>query len=84
MSKLIISVVQNSPEFGQVQANIEQALSFIPAKAELAVLPELFATGYQFVDRDELASFAESVPDGPTCRALLKFAASANCAVIAG
>ncbi len=84
MSKLILSVVQNSPEFGQVQANIEQALSFIPAEAELAVLPELFATGYQFINRDELASFAEPVPDGPTCRALLKYAASENCAIIAG
>ncbi|MBT3317572.1 acyltransferase [bacterium] len=79
-----LAVVQNSPIFGEIDKNIEQALSFIPTGADLAVLPELFATGYQFIDRDELKQFSEPIPNGKTCTALLNFASLTGCAIIAG
>jgi predicted amidohydrolase len=43
-------------------------------KADLVVLPELFATGYQFTSVTELEGLAEDIPDGPTCDALIQYA----------
>ena len=40
------------------------------AEADLIVLPELFASGYQFVSQQEVITLSESVPDGPTTRRL--------------
>jgi len=52
--------------------------------ADLWVLPEFFATGYQFASREEAAALAEPVPDGPTTDALIAFCRDANCFVAAG
>lgn len=61
-----IGFCQFDPLFGQVERNLEKAGKIIrEAKADILVLPELFATGYQFVDRKETAGFAEGI-DGPT------------------
>jgi len=53
-------------------------------KADLWVLPELFASGYQFLSPDETRSFGEIVPEGPTTQALLSFAAEMGCHLVAG
>ena len=84
MPTITAAVVQTAPEFGAVRANLEQALAMIPAGCDLAVLPELFATGYQFTSRDELRSLAESIPDGPTCAALRDHATHSGTTVVAG
>jgi predicted amidohydrolase len=78
------AVVQTDPVFGEVVRNIEAALALVPAGCDLAVLPELFATGYQFVDRAEARALAEPVPDGPTCRRLREFAAATGTTLVAG
>jgi predicted amidohydrolase len=52
--------------------------------ADLYVLPELFATGYQFSSRAEVARLAEPVPSGRTCRRLIAFARRHRCAIVAG
>jgi len=52
--------------------------------ADLYVLPELFATGYQFSTRAEVARLAEPVPAGRTCRTLITFARRHRCAIVAG
>ncbi|MBD3221277.1 acyltransferase [bacterium] len=78
------AVVQTDPRFGEVETNIAAALAAVPGDADLAVLPELFATGYQFRSRDELASLAEPIPDGPTCRALADHAAATDTTLVAG
>ena len=80
-----IGIVQSSPEFGAVQANLAFVMEAMqPQVADLWVLPELFATGYQFLSPEETRSFAEPVPDGPTTRALLEFAERAQCHIVAG
>jgi len=84
MSVIRATVVQTDPVFGEVRANIASALALIPTDCDLAVLPELFSTGYQFTDRDELARLAEPVPDGPTCRALADHAAKTGTTLVAG
>ena len=84
MTTLRAAVVQTDPEFGDVTANIERALALVPDQCDLAVLPELFATGYQFTSGAELASLAEPVPDGPICRALRAYAASSATTLVAG
>jgi len=84
MSKLRAAVVQTEPVFGDVQANVEQALDLIPAGCDLAVLPELFSTGYQFRSRAEAAELAEPLPDGPTAVRMIEFAAANRVAIVAG
>jgi predicted amidohydrolase len=78
------AVVQTDPVFGEVVRNVDTALALVPADCDLAVLPELCATGYQFVDRAEASALAEAIPDGPTCRRLREFAAATGTTVVAG
>lgn len=69
-----IAAVQTGPEFGRKEANTAAALELMASvKADLFVLPELFATGYHFADAAEAAGMAEPV-DGPTFRALARHA----------
>jgi len=66
-----LGIVQFNPEFGEVEENIRRALALAGAvEADVYVLPELFSTGYQFIDRAEAASYAEELPGGPTTDAL--------------
>jgi predicted amidohydrolase len=83
MTRLKVAAVQTSPRFGEVDRNLDEALALVPAGMDLAVLPELFATGYQFRDRDELANFAEDL-DGPICMRLRAHAASSGTTLVAG
>jgi len=78
------AVVQTDPVFGQVAANLERALALVPRECDLAVLPELFATGYQFRERAELGGLAEPVPDGAICRRLRDHAAASGTTLVAG
>jgi predicted amidohydrolase len=66
MKNLKIAAVQTSPVFGEVRANIDTALGLVPEGMDLVVLPELFSTGYQFRDREELDRYAEDLKGDPT------------------
>jgi len=79
-----LAVVQTSPAFGRVEENIQAALELMEStSADLYVLPELFNTGYNFIDNLELEMVAEQA-DGPTFRALLAFAQKRFCYVAYG
>ena len=44
-----VGFVQNNPKFGKTEANFEQIKTlWCNLSADIIVLPELFATGYQF------------------------------------
>jgi predicted amidohydrolase len=61
-----IGFCQFPPLFGNIQANLDSLDSLIKeVEADVIVLPELCTTGYQFVDRNEVANLSEPV-DGPT------------------
>jgi len=83
MTRLKVASIQTSPVFGAVETNIDAALALVPEGLDLAVLPELFASGYQFRDRNELADLAEDL-DGPTCARLRAHAAASGTTLVAG
>jgi len=79
-----VALVQSSPVFGEVEANLAALVSAIQSvSAELYVLPELCLTGYDFLDRAEAERYAEA-PDGPSVSALARAAAERNAAIAFG
>jgi len=80
-----IGIAQTSPAFGERERNIAEALKLLrQQQADLWVLPEFFATGYQFTSLAEAAHLAEPLPDGPTTKALETFCREQTCFVVAG
>lgn len=80
-----VGYVQTEPRFGEVESNLRRAETLMSEKeADLWVLPELFASGYQFISHTEVEELAESVPDGPTTQRLITVAQKQNCHIIAG
>ncbi len=68
-----VILVQNNPQFGKVADNLSGVARLLLDRSEpdpdLVVLPELFASGYQFVSRKEamdLAETTEGLTRGPT------------------
>jgi predicted amidohydrolase len=62
-----VGFMQFSPLFGRKEENVERVINSLRgAKADLLVLPELFSTGYLFLNEEELRRSAETIPDGPT------------------
>ncbi len=56
---------QFNPLFGKKEENLKKVLSAVrDTDLELLVLPELFATGYQFTSADEVAELSEPVSGG--------------------
>ena len=48
-----VGFVQNNPVFANVQENLSRVEKLLAGhSADLFVLPELFATGYQFKDKE--------------------------------
>jgi predicted amidohydrolase len=77
--------IQFSPEFGNIDANIDKAVSMMEkVDADLLVLPELFNTGYLFLSQKEVYELAEEIPAGRTTNALSKTARRKNIHIVAG
>ena len=80
-----VGFVQNNPFFASVQDNLNRVDELLNGhNADLFVLPELFATGYQFKDRKEARSLAELVPGGVTTSMLTSISKTTNTYIIAG
>ena len=60
-----VGYFQFDPIFGEALATSTSWRLLDQVDADLIVLPELFASGYQFVSQDEVVRLAEPVPDGP-------------------
>jgi predicted amidohydrolase len=76
---------QFNPIFGDIKKNVgkvEEALASI--NADLIVLPELFATGYQFISKDEAAGLSEEIPSGYTTQRLLDLSRKKSAYIVAG
>ena len=88
MSTLKVAAIQTAPDFGAYDRNITDALASIPAGCDLAVLPELFASGYQFRSRDEVRQLSDSfdLPAEPASAfgRLLDHAQRHDCTIVAG
>ena len=80
-----VGVVQMRPIFGAVEENIDRAISIIgQVSSDLWVLPELFATGYQFRLAAEARSLAEPVLGGLTVSRLIEAARKFDAFICAG
>ena len=88
MKKLQVASIQNRPLFGDIRQNLHDLMGLLPPGCDLAVLPELCATGYQFRNRDEVMDLAESVhPDtepGPITTRLMEAARASGTTIVAG
>lgn len=80
-----VAIVQTDPIFGAKEDNIHQALSMMDSvEADLYVLPELFASGYNFVDIEEVRFLSEPFRSGYTYRKIFQFTREKNCFVVFG
>ncbi|MHA2130395.1 MAG: nitrilase-related carbon-nitrogen hydrolase [Promethearchaeota archaeon] len=79
-----VGYIQTDPIFGEKEQNFNQIWGLLAnTKADLIVLPELFATGYTFVSKEETVSLAEP-PNGMTGQFLMKLSEKAGGVVIGG
>jgi len=79
-----IGYVQTSPIFSEKTQNFEQVENLLgKTKADLIVLPELFATGYTFISKEEAESMAENT-DGVTAKFLISLAEKTGAVVVGG
>jgi len=80
-----LGVVQSSPVFGDVERNFRRAEELLASShADLWVLPELFASGYQFASQQEVSALAEPVPAGPVTRRLVTLSRDLHAHLVAG
>jgi predicted amidohydrolase len=81
---MLLAVVQTNPTFGEVESNIEAALALMEsAEADLYVLPELFNTGYNFIDVEEIKELSEEA-SGPTFQTMRRLAADRSVYIVYG
>jgi predicted amidohydrolase len=81
-----LAVVQTRPVLGDVDANVaaaEAELQALAGHADLAVLPELFTTGYALNGFDH-RRLAEPLDRGPTIGRLCRAAAASGVAICGG
>ena len=79
-----VGYVQTSPIFGEKHKNFEQVYKLIgKTKADLVILPELFATGYTFISKSEAVALSEK-KDGDTTQFLIELARKTGSIVVAG
>jgi len=74
-----------NPKLLRVEKNVDRALRLLErARADLMVLPELFNTGYNFSNRNDVKKVAERIPGGYTSQKLLELSRDRNMTVVAG
>ncbi len=79
-----VGYVQTSPIFSEKTQNFEQVESILGnIKGDLIVLPELFATGYTFISKEEAESMAETT-EGKTAKFLIGLAKKTGAVVVGG
>jgi predicted amidohydrolase len=79
-----VGFVQFAPVFGDPERNLTMIERLVRStQADLLVLPELCTTGYQFRDRNEALSLAETA-DGPSSTFLRSLCAERNLHLVAG
>ncbi len=79
-----VGYIQTHPTFGEKERNFQQIDDLInDIKADIIVLPELFATGYTFVSKEEVQELAEN-QSGETAKFLQKISLKTGAIVIGG
>ena len=85
---LRVACMQMEPHVGRKADNLARTLECVAeaaaAGARIVVLPELCNTGYVFESREEASEAAERLPDGPSCEAWMRAAATHGVVIVAG
>jgi len=80
-----VGFLQFNPVFGKKHQNFETVRELIKNNhADLITLPELFNTGYTFLNREELAQLAEPITGGETADFIFSLAQQMNCCLAYG
>jgi len=80
-----VSVLQFEPRLLDLSANLERLKQLLSGlETDLVVLPELCASGYVFLSRDEVASVSEEVPSGPAFGTFSSLAWERQCSIVYG
>jgi predicted amidohydrolase len=83
-----VACLQLQPEFGEPGKNMEKAARAVREAAtqgaRLAVLPELYTSGYVMKDRHEAHALSEPVPEGPSSQTLLSLSRDTGCTLVMG
>jgi predicted amidohydrolase len=76
---------QFNTAFGKKQENFEKICRAVSDNAtDLLILPEFFATGYQFISQEEVANLSEPVPQGETTEFLAGLSKERGMYIVAG
>jgi len=76
---------QYNPVFGKKDENLEKVFSAVQgADTDLLVLPEFFATGYQFISKEEVEELSEEVPGGHITQFLIELSRIGGFYIVAG
>jgi predicted amidohydrolase len=76
---------QFNTAFGRKKENFAKVGAAVrDISLDLLVLPEFFATGYQFVSKEEVAELAEPIPHGETTDFLASLSQEKNMYIVAG
>ena len=79
-----IGYYQFIPQFGKIEKNLTKIESVLKEQIDLLVLPELCTSGYQFVQKEELNSLAEEIPNGNSTQTFIKLAKKIEGTIVAG
>ncbi len=80
-----VGILQNSPIFGKRDQNLDAVeRQLAQHEADLWVLPELFASGYLFLEREELRDASEALGEGVIQERLARWAKERDAAFCAG
>lgn len=81
----MVGFYQFDPFFGEKERNVKKVLHALKdVDADLVVLPEFFATGYQFISHDEVDQLSEQIPNGYTTEMLTGLSRSKGMYIVAG
>ncbi len=76
---------QFDPVFGRKERNTDRVRDAVrDADIDLLVLPEFFASGYQFASREEVAELSERIPAGKTSQHVIALAREKRMYIVAG
>jgi len=83
-----VAAAQIQPQFAQPEKNRSLLRRYCEKaanqKVDLLVFPELCVTGYNFTSLDQVRSFAELIPEGPTTKLCIELAKKHRTTIVAG